>query len=152
MIGINNLIKESIINKDSVRTNVLRNIKSELTNFEKENKNNSLTESSELKILNKIANRLKDSIKEYKKAGRMDLADKESAELAIVSEFIPKEVDQDTLEKETREIVERMISDKGEITMRDTKAVIETLKLKYPLFNAGYVTKIIQSYIMKSER
>lgn len=149
MLNIDNLIKESIKNKDSVRTTVLRNIKTEFLNFEKENKNNVLTEEKEIKILNKIATRLKDSIKEYKKANRNDLVKKESNELAIVSEFLPKEPDQETVEKEIKNVVEEIFNENGSISMKDTKTVIETLKPKYPTLNGGLVSKIIQGYLKK---
>lgn len=149
MLNIENLIKESIKNKDSVRTTVLRNIKTEFLNFEKENKNNVLTEEKEIKILNKIATRLKDSIKEYKKAGRNDLVEKESNELAIVSEFLPKEPDKEVIEKEIKNTVEELFKENGSVTMKDTKTVIEKLKPKYPMLNGGLVSKIIQSYIKK---
>lgn len=149
MLNIENLIKESIKNKDSVRTTVLRNIKTEFLNFEKESKGNVLTEEKEIKILNKIATKLKDSIKEYKKAGRNDLVEKESNELAIVSEFLPKEPDQETVEKEVKNVVEELFIKNGSISMKDTKAVIETLKPKYPTLNGGLVSKIIQGYIKK---
>lgn len=149
MLNIENLIKESIKNKDSVRTTVLRNIKTEFLNFEKESKGNVLTEEKEIKILNKIATRLKDSIKEYKKAGRNDLVEKESNELAIVSEFLPKEPDQETVEKEIKNTVEELFKENGSVTMKDTKTVIEKLKPKYPMLNGGLVSKIIQSYIKK---
>ena len=149
MLNIDNLIKESIKNKDSVRTTVLRNIKTEFLNFEKENKNNVLTEEKEIKILNKIATKLKDSIKEYKKANRNDLFEKESKELEIVSEFLPKEPDQETIEKEIKNTVEELFKENGSVTMKDTKTVIEKLKPKYPMLNGGLVSKIIQSYIKK---
>lgn len=149
MLNIENLIKESIKNKDSVRTTVLRNIKTEFLNFEKESKGNVLTEEKEIKILNKIATKLKDSIKEYKKAGRNDLVEKESNELAIVSEFLPKEPDQETVEKEIKNVVEELFNKNGSISMKDTKTVIEILKPKYPTLNGGLVSKIIQGYLKK---
>lgn len=149
MLNIENLIKESIKNKDSVRTTVLRNIKTEFLNFEKENKNNVLTEEKEIKILNKIATRLKDSIKEYKKANRNDLFEKESKELEIVSEFLPKEPDKEVIEKEIKNAVEELFKENGSVTMKDTKTVIETLKPKYPTLNGGLVSKIIQGYLKK---
>lgn len=149
MLNIDNLIKESIKNKDSVRTTVLRNIKTEFLNFEKENKNNILTEEKEVKILNKIASRLKDSINEYKKAGRTDLIDKETKELNIVNQFLPKEPDKEVIEKEIKNAVEELFKENGSVTMKDTKTVIEKLKPKYPMLNGGLVSKIIQSYIKK---
>ena len=149
MLNIDNLIKESIKNKDSVRTTVLRNIKTEFLNFEKENKNNVLTEEKEIKILNKIATRLKDSIKEYKKANRNDLFEKESKELEIVSEFLPKEPDQETIEKEIKNVINELFKENGVVSMKDTKTVIEKLKPKYPTLNGGVVSKIIQGYIKK---
>lgn len=149
MLNIENLIKESIKNKDSVRTTVLRNIKTEFLNFEKESKGNVLTEEKEIKILNKIATKLKDSIKEYKKAGRNDLVEKESNELAIVSEFLPKEPDQETVEKEIKNAIEELFKENGSVTMKDTKTVIEKLKPKYPMLNGGLVSKIIQGYLKK---
>lgn len=149
MLDIENLIKESIKNKDSVKTTVLRNIKTEFLNFEKESKGNVLTEEKEIKILNKMVSKLKDSIKEYQKAGRTDLVEKETNELNIISSFLPEEPDQETVEKDIKNAVEELFKENGSVSMRDTKTVIEKLKPKYPTLNGGIVSKIIQSYIKK---
>lgn len=149
MINIDSLIKDSIKSKDTVKTTVLRNIKTEFLNYEKENKNNVLTEEKELKILNKMATKLKDSIKEYEKAGRKDLVEKETKELEIVSEFLPKEPDASVIENEIKTVIESLLKENGSVSMKDTKSVIDVLKPKYPMLNGGLVSKIIQTYIKK---
>lgn len=149
MINIDSLIKDSIKSKDTVKTTVLRNIKTEFLNYEKENKNNVLTEEKELKILNKMATKLKDSIKEYEKAGRKDLVEKETKELEIVSEFLPKEPDASVIENEIKTVIESLLKENGSVSMKDTKSVIDVLKPKYPMLNGSLVSKIIQTYIKK---
>lgn len=61
------------------------------------------------KILQSYAKQLKDSINQYTNAGRMDLADNESAELILVENYLPKQLSDD----EIKAIVQNAINETG---------------------------------------
>src|SRR3989338_579317 len=68
----------------------------EAKDLEKESR---LIDEEVLAAIRSEAKKRKDAIHEYEKGGRKDLADKESAELKILEEYLPKEMDDDELEK-----------------------------------------------------
>ncbi|MGL4379284.1 MAG: GatB/YqeY domain-containing protein [Microcoleaceae cyanobacterium] len=88
-------IKAAMKSKDKVRLETVRSIKKVL--LEKESSargagQETLTEDQELEVLMQGAKQRRDAIEQYQKAGREDLADKEAAELAIIEEYLPKQM------------------------------------------------------------
>lgn len=88
--NIDLLIKESIKSKDSVRTNTLREIKSEFLKFMTAPKFSSFTDADEVAILKNMYNSREQSYNIYKTANRDDLANNEFSEMEIIKEFLHK--------------------------------------------------------------
>ena len=65
-----------------------------------------------------------DSCEAYKKAGRDDLLKKEKDEIAIINNFLPKQMS----EEETKNLCKKVISDLGATSMKDMGKVIGELK------------------------
>lgn len=85
-------IKDAMKNKDSVRLNVLRGLSTAFMNYSVANGGTPQTELSDdqvMEIINKEAKKRKDSIEQFTNGGRLDLVDKEEAELMILKEFLP---------------------------------------------------------------
>ena len=81
-------LKDAMISKDKIRVSALRNIIAKLKAKEIDKKE-SLTDIESLKVLQSMAKQLKDSIDQYTKGDRADLADIEKDELDILNEFLP---------------------------------------------------------------
>ena len=81
-------LKNAMVNKDKNRITALRNIIAKLKAKEIEKKEN-LSESESLKVLQSMGKQLKESISQFTKGNRKDLADKEQGELDILNEFLP---------------------------------------------------------------
>ena len=79
-----------------------------------------------LAILDKMCKQLRDSIAQYNKAGRSDLAEKEQFELDIVSEFMPEQLDHAEIES----MIKAAISSSGAESMKDMGKVMGQLKPK----------------------
>ena len=84
-------IKTAMKAKDKVRLETVRSIKKVI--LEKESTvrasgQEGLTETQELEILSQLAKQRKDSVTQYRKAGREDLAANEAAELDIIQEYL----------------------------------------------------------------
>lgn len=81
-------LKQALINREELRRSVLRMLKSAIKNAEIEAKDE-LSEDGVFKVLEKQAKQRKDSIQQYEKGDRKDLADKEKQELTIIEAYLP---------------------------------------------------------------
>jgi uncharacterized protein len=68
-----------------------------------------LTEDQELEVLMQGAKQRRDAIEQYHKAGRDDLADKEAAELAIIEEYLPKQMS----DEEVSAFIDQVLTELG---------------------------------------
>ncbi len=85
-------LKASMKNGDKLRTETLRSIRASLLEYAKSGAKTDMTEAEEIKMLNSAAKKRKDAMDMYTQAGRSELADKEKLELAIIQEFLPKQL------------------------------------------------------------
>ncbi len=142
-MDINKEIKESMLNKDSARTAVLRSIKTAFTNFEKEGK--VLTEADQLKILLKLKSQREDSINQFRAAGRDELVQEEQKELDILLEYIPKQPTDEEIKDLTQKIINRMKNEGLEISMKQMKNILFEVQVTYPTANGGIVSSVLKS-------
>lgn len=80
-----------------------------------------------LALLQKMVKQRQDSIALYEQGGRKDLADQERAEIAIISEFLPKGMD----EAEIAAAIRAAIAETGAAGPKEMGKVIGALKAKY---------------------
>ena len=104
-------IKQAMLAKDKARLQALRAIKSQILLAETEKGNISeegLTRDAEMKLLMKAAKQRKDSAEVYKTQFRSDLEEIELAELAIIEEYLPQQLDEAELRTRLLEITQRV--------------------------------------------
>ncbi len=97
---IQNQIKEAMRAKDSVRLTTLRGALSAFTNESvalKRTPQDKLSDSEALIVIRRLVKQRKDSIEQFEKGGRTDLADNERAELTILEEFLPAQLSEDKI-------------------------------------------------------
>lgn len=116
-------IKVAMKAKDKVRLETVRSIKKVI--LEKESSlraqgQDTLTESQELEVLSQLAKQRRDSIEQYRKAGREDLAEQESQELAILEEYLPKQLS----DEEVAAIIDEVITSIGATSAKDMGKVM----------------------------
>ncbi|MBU4030688.1 GatB/YqeY domain-containing protein [Patescibacteria group bacterium] len=118
-------IKKAMIGKDALRVSVLRMVMAAVLNKEKEKgaSEEELADEGVMGIISSEVKKRKDSIEQYTKGGRMDLADKEKEELEILSAFLPEQMG----EEEVRKIVKEKISQLGASGAQDTGKVMGAL-------------------------
>ncbi len=105
-IKIESEIKQAMLNKDKGRLTALRAIKSQILLAETEKgASGGITEDAELKLLQKAAKQRKDSLEIYQQQNRADLAEVEQAELAVIEEFLPKQLSEEEVEVEVKKII-----------------------------------------------
>ena len=105
---ISDEIKAAMKAKDKLRLETVRSIKKVI--LEKESTvraqgRDTLTEAEEMEVLMQQAKQRRDAIEQYTKAGREDLAEKESQELGIIEEYLPKQLSDAEIEAVVVEII-----------------------------------------------
>lgn len=110
IIKIDAEIKSAMLAKQEARLRGLRAIKAALLLAKTEKGvSEELTEDAELKAVQKQIKQRKDSIEIYKQQNRADLAKIEEDELAVLEEFMPKQMSAEEL----RTAIEKLVSDLG---------------------------------------
>ena len=91
-------IKEAMKAKDTVRLGVVRGLVASFTNelvAMKRMPTDELTDEEVLNVIRRAVKQRKDSIEQFTKGGRTDLADTEKAELSILETYLPAQMSQD---------------------------------------------------------
>ncbi len=113
--------------KDADRLSVLRMAKSALMNeANKRGATYELSDDESAKVLNTLANQRKDSIEQYEKAGRTELADKEKSELAVLQAYLP----QAATKEEIEQAVTGAIAETGAASIKEMGAVMKAAQAK----------------------
>lgn len=97
---------------------------------------------SELEVLQKMAKEREKAIAIYEKAGRDDLAIKETRELGYIQGLMPKEPS----EQEIKELISELM-EFTTLTIKDTRDVIAEVQDKYPTAQKGTIVKIFKSFL-----
>ncbi|MFL2528274.1 MAG: GatB/YqeY domain-containing protein [Candidatus Azotimanducaceae bacterium] len=116
-------IKTAMRSRDKRRLAVLRLVSSEFKRVEIDERVE-LDDVRVIDLLNKMTKQRRDSLSQYIKAGREDLADQEQFEIELIAEFTPQQLDQAQLLK----LVEESILDIGAASMADMGKVMKELK------------------------
>lgn len=120
---IENAIKEAMKARDKVRLETVRSIKKLLIEREVEARakgQTELTEAEELGILTQLAKQRRESIAQYQQAGRPELAEQEAQELAVIEEYLPKQLS----EVEIGTILDEIITQTGASSPKDLGKVM----------------------------
>jgi uncharacterized protein YqeY len=91
-------IADAMRKQEAARLSALRMLKAALMNREVE-KSRGLDEAESLQVVNSLVKQRRDSIEQFVKGGRQDLADKEAAEIAILERYLPPPADPGVLER-----------------------------------------------------
>ena len=116
-------IKTAMKAKDKVRLETVRGIKKAILEREvalRPKGIDSLSEEQEIELLSQQAKQRRDSIEQYKNAGRDDLAEKESQELAIIETYLPEQISDEELET----IINEIIASSGATSVKDLGKVM----------------------------
>jgi hypothetical protein len=95
-------------------------VKAAITNREIE-KGSALTDDELMKALQSLVKQRRDSVEQYEKGGRTDLADKERAEIEVIEGYLPRAASREEIEA----AVARAIAETGATGMREMGAVMK---------------------------
>ena len=117
---------ESMKAKQELRLETLRMVKTALKNKEIE-KRATLEEKEELQILSTLIKQRKDSIEQFTKGNRLELAAKEQKEIEIIEGYMPKSLG----EAEIVATVKAVVAEMGNVTMKDMGNVMKAAMAKF---------------------
>ncbi|WP_068110222.1 GatB/YqeY domain-containing protein [Tropicimonas marinistellae] len=128
---VNAGLKDAMRNRQTDRLSTLRLINAAIKDRDiatrAEGATEGATEADVLQILGKMVKQRKESARAYEEGGRLELAEKERAEIIVLEEFLPRKLS----DEEVRDAVDAAISDTGAGSIRDMGKVMGVLKSKY---------------------
>lgn len=116
-------LKKAMRAKNKVRLRTVRSLRAALRDKEIQERvgeEEELTEEQELQILQKQAKQRRESIQQYEGAGREDLAEQEKEELAVIEDYLPRQL----TDQEIEEAVEGVIEETNSSSMADMGRVM----------------------------
>ena len=106
--------------KEAARLSTLRMVKAAVQNREIE-KGGELTDEELSRLLQSLVKQRRDSVEQYEKAGRAELAEKERAEIAVIEEYLPRAATREEIEQAVAEA----IAETGATSMKEMGAVMK---------------------------
>ena len=108
-------LKDAMKSGNALKRDVLRMLDSAVKNteIEKRKREEGLTDEEVLEVIAKSVKQRQDSIKQFEEGGRVELAEKEKDELAILTPYLPEQLSEDEIRGIVKEIVSSGANDIG---------------------------------------
>ena len=119
-------IKSAMLAKDADRLGALRMLKSAVGYAQIEKKTDSLPDAEFIAIVQKEVKKRRDSIEQFEKGGRPELAAKEKQEITVLESFLPQPLSPEDLEK----LVKETIAETGATSKKEMGIVIKAVQAK----------------------
>jgi len=130
--------------REEHRLSTLRMVKSAIKNKEID-KRAPLDDQEAMAVLNTLIKQRRDSIEQFTKGGRKELADKEAAEIAIIEAYLPKAAGAE----EITAMVRAVISEMGSPTIKDMGMVMKNTMAKFATSGTRVDGKIVSETVKK---
>lgn len=128
---ITSALKQAMKDKDARRLSTLRLISAAIKDREialrGSGEEETLGEADVLAILGKMVKQRQESARTYEEGGRLDLAERELAEIEVIEEFLPRKLD----DKEVTAAIDAAVAEVGASSIRDMGKVMGALKARY---------------------
>ena len=129
---IQSATKDAMKAKDAPRLSTLRLISAAIKDREiaartGEGEGVGLSDSDLMAILAKMVKQRQESARAYEEGGRLELAEKENAEILVIEEFLPRKMSAE----ETRAALDEVVTSLGATSVRDMGRVMAELKARY---------------------
>lgn len=119
-------LKDSMRQKNELSTSVLRMLKSAVKYKEVEPGASALDDAGITAVIGTLIKQRRDSVEQFRAAGRAELAEKEEKEIAILQSYLPKQLSAEELAQEVR----AAIASSGAKSPKDMGAVMKALMPK----------------------
>jgi uncharacterized protein YqeY len=119
-------IKSAMLSRDAERLSALRMLKSSVGYAQIERKTENLSEPDFIAVVQKEVKKRRDSIEQFEKGGRPELAEKEKKEITVLETFLPKALSPEELEQ----LVKATIQEVGATSKKEMGPVIKAVQAK----------------------
>ena len=147
-MGISEQIQKDMVDamrsRDELRLSTLRMVKAAIKNKEVE-KRAPLDDKEVQQILSTLIKQRRDSIEQFTKGGRQELADKEAAEIKLIEHYLPQAMG----EEQIAEAVKATIAEMGSPTMKDMGTVMKNVMAKLQATGARVEGKTVSELVKK---
>lgn len=116
--------------RDEQKLSTLRMMKSALKNKEIE-KRQPLDDNEALQVLSTMIKQRKDSMEQFTKGGRPELAEKEGREIALIETYMPKSAGEDEVRAVVAEVIAQITAEKGKPSPKDMGTVMKAAMAKF---------------------
>jgi len=130
--------------KDEARLSCLRMVKSALQ-LKTVEKRSPLDDKESQAVLNTLIKQRKDSIEQFSKGGRQEMADKEAAEIVVIESYLPKAAS----EADLTAGVKATIAEMGSPTMKDMGTVMKNAMAKFAVAGMRVDGKVVSELVKK---
>lgn len=130
--------------RDEQRLSCLRMVKTALKNREIE-KMAPLDDRESQQVLSTLIKQRKDSIEQFTKGGRQEMADKEAAEITLIESYLPKAAS----EEEIVAGVKAVIAEMGSPTMKDMGAVMKNAMARFSAAGMRVEGKVVSEVVKR---
>ncbi|MEM1065908.1 MAG: GatB/YqeY domain-containing protein [Pseudomonadota bacterium] len=128
---VNDALKSAMKAKDTGRLSTLRLINAAIKDrdiaLRGEGREEGVGDAEVMAILGKMVKQRQESARAYEEGGRLELADKERAEITVIEDFLPRQLD----EAEIAKAIDTAIRSEGADSIRDMGKVMGALKSRY---------------------
>lgn len=136
-------LKNCMKEKNVVRKNVIQMVRAAILQVEKD-KHITLEDEQIIDIIAKESKKRKDSLTDYEKSGREDLINEIKEEIAILAEYLPKQLSIEEVET----IVKAVISEVGATSMKDMGKVMKSAKEKIgPASDGKTINEVVKKLL-----
>lgn len=137
---INNGIKEAMKNREQLRLEVLRMLKSKILTVDARG---NLSDTEVLKLFKTYFGNLQEALEQAKAVNRAEIVEKLTGEIEIVQEFLPKALSQE----DTKKLIEQAITETGAKTKKELGFVMKAV-MKLNTTIDGKLAKDIASQLL----
>lgn len=141
---INSDLKEAMKSGDKIRLQTVRSIRALILEFEKSGPAKELTTDEEVSMLTTAAKKRKESIEQFRNAGREELAKQEEAELEIIMSYLPKQLSENEILTEVKRLASVLGVSSKEGFAKLMPAVMKELKGKA---DGKVVRSIVENFL-----
>lgn len=118
-------LKNSMKTKNEIRKNTVQMVRAAILQIEKD-KGIQVEDDKILEIIAKEVKTKKEALKDFERAQRQDLIDQTNQEIAVLQEYLPKQLSREEIKVE----VEKIIAEVGATTMKDMGTIMKEAKAK----------------------
>ena len=139
---IEKMIMEALKAGEKVKAGAFRMLKSEFLVFKTAKNAKPLDDAAEISIIKKMIKQRQDAAKEYLEAGRLELADNELDEVAVLKVLLPAEITEEQIKEVVKEVANATVPIK-----KNMGVFMKAVKAKYPTADGKMVSQIVSAFL-----